>query len=113
MARNVAVVGGGYWGQNLVRNFAELGALHSICDSKPQNLSRLGQLYPSVKTEPDFNRILADDEIKGVVISTPAIFHYTMAKQALEAGKDVFVEKPLSLTLAEGQELVNLAQKTG
>ncbi len=113
MPKNIAVIGGGYWGQNLVRNFAGLGALHTICDNSPQNLDRLKKLYPSVKTEPKLERILADKEIKGVVISTPAVFHYSMAKQALEAGKDVFVEKPLSLTLEEGAELVNLAGKTG
>ncbi|MFC1965242.1 Gfo/Idh/MocA family oxidoreductase [Chloroflexota bacterium] len=110
---NVAVIGCGYWGQNLVRNFAKLGALHTICDSNPQIMSRLEQLYPNIHKETKFERVLANQEIKGVVISSPAALHYAMTKKALETGKDVFVEKPLSLTVEEGEELVKLAKKTG
>lgn len=110
---NIAVIGCGYWGQNLVRSFAELGALHTICDSNPQNLDQIEQLYPRINNETQFERVLANREIVGVVISTPAVLHYAMTKQALEAGKDVFVEKPLSLSVTEGKELVELAEKTG
>ena len=108
--KNVAVVGCGYWGQNLVRNFASLGALHTICDSDKRNLARVEALYSHVIKEQIFGRVLANQEISGVVISTPAAMHYKMARQALEAGKDVFVEKPLSLTVEEGNELVKLAE---
>ena len=111
--RNIAVIGCGYWGQNLVRSFAELGAMYTICDSNPQNFGQLGQLYPHIEQETQFEWVLANQEIGGVVISTPATLHYAMAKQALEAGKDVFVEKPLSLSVTEGKELVELAEKTG
>jgi len=107
--RNVAVAGCGYWGKNLVRNFAELGALHTICDSSTEVLNRLAGLYPSVKKETGFDAVLASGDIKAVVISAPAALHYAMARQALLAGKDVFVEKPLSLTVGEGEELVKLA----
>jgi len=107
--KNVAIVGCGYWGQNLVRNFAELGALHTICDSNPQTLSRLKQLYPDINQETRFRRVLTNNEIDGVVISTPAALHFSTAKQALEAGKDVLVEKPLALTVEEGEALVKLA----
>lgn len=109
--KNIAVIGCGYWGQNLVRNFAGLGALHTICDSNPQTLSGLEQPYPHIKKETKFERVLANREIRGVVISTPAVLHYSMTKQALETGKDVFVEKPLSLMVEEGEELVKLAEK--
>ncbi len=111
--RNIAVIGCGYWGRNLVRSFAELGALHTICDSNPQNLDQIEQLYPHIKKETQFDQVLANREIGGVVISTPAVLHYAMTKQALEAGKDVFVEKPLSLSVTEGRELVELAEKRG
>jgi len=111
--KNVAVVGGGYWGKNLVRNFAELGVLHTICDSNEQTLFEFTKLYPGIETETDYARLLGDTDIKGVVISSPAVMHYSMAKQALLAGKDVFVEKPLALKIEDGQELVDIAQKMG
>ncbi|MBA7649068.1 Inositol 2-dehydrogenase/D-chiro-inositol 3-dehydrogenase [subsurface metagenome] len=111
MERNIAVIGCGHWGKNLVRNFAELGALHTICDSSPETLSRFETLYPDVNRETDFEQVLAQKEIRGAVISTPAALHYSMTKQALLANKDVFVEKPLSLTVEEGEELVKLAEE--
>jgi len=104
--RNIAVVGCGYWGKNLVRNFAELGVLNTICDTDPEALSQLENLYPDINRERSFESVLANHGIKGVVISTPAALHYSMAKQALVAGKDVFVEKPFTLKSAEAQELV-------
>ena len=111
MDRNIAVVGCGYWGKNLVRNFAELGALHTICDVDPQQLESLKSLYPLVNTETDYLNILHNKEIRGVVIATPAVLHYSVAKEALLAGKDTFVEKPLALSVAEGEELVDLAEE--
>ena len=111
MVKNIGVAGCGYWGRNLVRNFAELGALRTICDANPAVLKEFHSRYPDVNTEKDYTRVLQDKEIKGVVISVPAIFHYEMAKKALLAGKDVFVEKPLALKVEEGRELVELAEK--
>ena len=111
MAGNIAVAGCGYWGKNLVRNFAELGALHTICDANPSVLRQLHSSYPAVNTETEYSQVLQNKEIKGVVISTPAILHYEMARQALLAGKDVFVEKPLALKVEEGKELVESAEK--
>ncbi|MFC2007697.1 Gfo/Idh/MocA family oxidoreductase [Chloroflexota bacterium] len=110
-SNNIAVVGCGYWGQNLIRNFATLGALHTICDSSPQTLSRLEKMYPNVNKETQFEKVLANKELRGIVISTPAELHYSMAKQALNAGKDVFVEKPLAINIGEGEELVRLAEQ--
>ncbi|MFC2002318.1 Gfo/Idh/MocA family oxidoreductase [Chloroflexota bacterium] len=109
MDRNIAVIGCGYWGKNLVRNFAELGTLHTICDSSAEVLSQLKAGYPDVRQVTDLKPVLTNKEIKGVVISTPAAQHYAMARQALLAGQDVFVEKPLALTVEEGEELVKLA----
>jgi UDP-2-acetamido-3-amino-2,3-dideoxy-glucuronate N-acetyltransferase len=111
VSKNIAVVGCGHWGQNLVRNFAELGALHTICDTEANVVKQLESLYPDVNTSTDYRQILADQAIQGVVIATPAVRHYPMAKEALLAGKDVFVEKPLALTIKEGEELVKLAEE--
>lgn len=111
MRRNIAVIGCGHWGKNLVRSFSELGVLHTICDSSAETLNRFKTLYPDANLEVDFRQVLANKEIEGVVISTPAIFHHLMTKQALLADKDVFVEKPLSLTVEEGEELVKLASE--
>jgi UDP-2-acetamido-3-amino-2,3-dideoxy-glucuronate N-acetyltransferase len=111
LRKNIAVIGSGYWGKNLVRNFAELGALHTICDSDPEKLESFKSLYPGVNASVDYSQVLADQQIQGVAISTPAVSHYSMAKQALLAGKDVFVEKPLALTIKDGEELVRLAEE--
>ena len=113
MAKNIAVIGCGYWGKNLVRNFAELGALHTICDIDTDKLEALRYLYLSVATEIDYSRLLKDRAIKGVVVATLPVLHYAMAKEALLAGKDVFVEKPLALSVEEGRELVELAEAQG
>ncbi|HEY4711626.1 MAG TPA: Gfo/Idh/MocA family oxidoreductase [Dehalococcoidia bacterium] len=111
MNRNIAVVGCGYWGKNLVRNFAELGALHTICDADLKVLQSLKASYADVNTETEFHRALENNEIKGMVIATPAVLHYSVAKEAILAGKDVFVEKPLALEIEQGEELVALAEK--
>lgn len=111
MNGSIAVVGCGYWGKNLVRNFAELGALHTLCDSNSEVLSKLAQLYPDVNTETSLEKVLADKEIRGIVISSPAALHYSMTKQALLADRDVFVEKPITSKSSEAQELVDLAEK--
>ncbi len=113
MNRNITVVGCGYWGKNLVRNFAQLGALHTICDANPEILEKIASNYPEVNTESEYSRVLQNEEIRGVVIATPTALHYSMAKQALLAGKDIFVEKPLALKVEEGEELVELAEEKG
>jgi len=111
--KHVAVIGCGYWGKNLVRNFHDLNSVHTICDKNGRYLDELGQLYPDTKREVKFERVLANKEINGIVIATPAVMHYSMAKQAIAADKDVFVEKPLSLEVREGEELVKLAAEKG
>jgi UDP-2-acetamido-3-amino-2,3-dideoxy-glucuronate N-acetyltransferase len=109
----VAVVGNGYWGKNLVRNFYELGALGKVCDNTPSLLAAAKAKYPSIECCSQYSDLLQDDSIRGVVIAAPATSHFSMAKSALLAGKDVFVEKPLALTVIEGKELVELAEKNG
>jgi UDP-2-acetamido-3-amino-2,3-dideoxy-glucuronate N-acetyltransferase len=110
---NVAVIGGGYWGKNLIRNFAELGALRTICDSSLGVEANFRGKYPDIHYTRDYDAVLADAEIQGVVLATPAAQHFEMTKQALQAGKDVFVEKPLALHFVAGRELVQLAAREG
>jgi UDP-2-acetamido-3-amino-2,3-dideoxy-glucuronate N-acetyltransferase len=109
VGRNIAVVGCGYWGKNLVRNFAQLAALHTICDLDPKRLEELKSLHSWVNVDTDYQQVLKNEEIKGVVIAAPATLHYSMAREALLAGKDVFVEKPFTLKSSEAQELVALS----
>jgi UDP-2-acetamido-3-amino-2,3-dideoxy-glucuronate N-acetyltransferase len=109
VAANVAVVGHGYWGKNLARNFFELGALHTLCDENTAALEAVRLKYPGVTFCGDYSSVLADPGIAGVVLATPAVRHYEMARRALLAGKDVFVEKPLALDVKEGAGLVRLA----
>ena len=112
MERNIAVVGAGYWGRNLVRNFAALGALHTVCDSDRNSLAVLPSM-DGVSLEPEYLRVLENPSVAGVVLATPAQLHHRMAKEALLAGKDVFVEKPLALNVQHGTELVDLARAAG
>lgn len=111
MKRNIAVLGCGYWGKNLVRNFYELNSLHSICDMDENKIKSFQKKYPNIAISYDYRQILKNPEIKAVVIATPAITHYPLAKEALLSNKDVFVEKPLSLDYRDGEELVSVAQE--
>jgi UDP-2-acetamido-3-amino-2,3-dideoxy-glucuronate N-acetyltransferase len=109
----VAVIGAGAWGKNLIRNFAALGALEFVCDSSLSACAQATQSIPQVKTCKDYREILSNREIAAVVIATPAVTHYALAREALLAGKDVFVEKPLAMEAAEGRNLVDLANLRG
>jgi UDP-2-acetamido-3-amino-2,3-dideoxy-glucuronate N-acetyltransferase len=107
---DLALIGAGYWGRNLARNFNALGALHTICDLDAAALAKYGAEYPAARTEPHFQNLLKNDAIKRIAIAAPAAAHYQICKAALEAGKDVFVEKPLCLDVAQGGELLELAK---
>jgi UDP-2-acetamido-3-amino-2,3-dideoxy-glucuronate N-acetyltransferase len=111
MLSKVAVVGGGYWGKNLVRNFSELGALDTVCDDSPVVEANTRAKYPECNYSRSYDDVLTRGEIGGVVLATPAVLHFEMAKRALEAGKDVFVEKPLALTVKQGAELVDISRQ--
>jgi predicted dehydrogenase len=108
---SVAVIGCGYWGKNLVRNFNLLEALAMVCDATLDGRALAADLVPGVEVADSAEQALSDAKIKGVVIATPAETHYELASRALNAGKDVFVEKPLALTYEQGAHLVRLADE--
>jgi predicted dehydrogenase len=107
--KNVAVVGLGYWGPNLARNFDELGALAALCDLDAELRERYGARYPNVRVYADYDDLLAEESIDGVIIATPVPTHHALAKRALEAGKHALVEKPPAMRASEMEELVALA----
>ena len=108
---HIAIIGAGYWGKNLVRNFAQLEALKAICDPDQNILSKLTEDYPGLTATDDFEAVLNDAEIAGVVIAASAALHFDLTRKALLADKHVFVEKPLALTYEDGKKLVELAEK--
>jgi len=108
---HVALVGAGYWGKNILRNLWELGALRYAYDSSPDRVRELKSQYPDVHFAESIDEIKSDPEVFGVCIATPASTHYNLVKDFLLAGKDVFVEKPLSLSTQEAEELVEIAEK--
>jgi UDP-2-acetamido-3-amino-2,3-dideoxy-glucuronate N-acetyltransferase len=111
MAIQIACIGAGYWGKNLIRNLNELGVLSCVCDVDGDRREELKAAYPNVNVTDCSDRVLADPFIRGVVIATPAVTHGEMVRQALLAGKDVLVEKPLCLSVEEGERLVALASE--
>src|SRR5262249_21067185 len=106
----IALVGCGYWGRNLARNFRELGSLAAICESDVSRHMELQSAFQVPVTSQYFD-LLSSPEIQGIAIAAPAAQHFSLAKQALLAGKDVFVEKPLALRTQDGEELLQLARK--
>jgi len=112
-AKSIALIGAGNWGKNLARNFHTLGALNIICDSRENILDSYQEQYPDVALTTNFKTILENPLITGVAIAAPAAMHFSLAKQALLADKDVFVEKPLCLNSQEGEELIKLAEGRG
>ena len=113
MEKKIGVIGCGYWGKNLVRNFYELGALNTACDASAQVLTTMSEKYEGIKTTQNMDDVLADSTIEAVAIAAPAVKHYELAMKALKAGKDVFVEKPLALEASDGEKLVNYAEANG
>jgi len=111
MQKNIAVIGGGYWGKNLIRNFNELNALFTFFDIDKSRLDFLRKEYPDLILYDNLNSLLREPKIEAVAISTPSATHYSIAKEALLANKDVFVEKPIALRYSEGEELVSLASE--
>jgi predicted dehydrogenase len=103
----------GYWGPNLARNFGSLADVRWLCDLSPELLDEAANAHPQARTTADFGELLADPEVDAVVIATPVVTHYELAKQALSAGKHVFVEKPQAQSSAEAEELAALAQEQG
>jgi predicted dehydrogenase len=109
----VGLAGLGYWGPNLARNFDELAELRWLCDLDPELQATFAPRYPRAQVTADFDDLVNDGGLDAVVIATPAVTHYELAKQALEAGKHVLVEKPPALNGSEAEELVAIAESQG
>jgi predicted dehydrogenase len=109
---NIGVIGTGYWGPNLVRNFVnQSGAQVSwVCDLSSERLRHMDSLYPFIKTTQDFQDLLNDPGLDAIVIATPVSTHFKLAKAALEAGKHVFLEKPITANSEESLELIRIAR---
>lgn len=112
---NIGVIGYGYWGPNIVRNFftAANCSVKMVADARPERLALLTKSFPSVKGVSSADDVLNDKTIDAVVIATPVFTHYNLAKRALEKGKHVLIEKPMTSSVAEADELINLAIQKG
>ena len=110
----IGVIGYGYWGPNLVRNFnlAEGARLTAVCDKSSNAIKKVNALYNGdLRTTTNADEILTSPDIDAVAIATPVFTHFELAKKALENGKHVFVEKPFTSTVAQAEELIELADK--
>ena len=110
---NVAVVGYGYWGPNIARNLMERPelSLWGLCELEQARVADFEKRYPGARACDSFEEVLADPDVDAVSIATPPSTHYTLAKQALERGKHVLVEKPLATNVADAESLVELARR--
>jgi predicted dehydrogenase len=110
---NIGLIGCGYWGPNLLRNFAENEAaqLSWICDTDADRLARMSRRYPTVRTTTDYRELVSDAALDAVAVVTPVGTHYPLGKELLRAGKHVLLEKPLTATVAQAEELIDLATK--
>lgn len=112
---NVGVIGYGYWGPNIVRNFfsASNCTVKSVADARPERLAALAKTYPSINGVKTAEEVINDTTVDAVVIATPVFSHFSLAKAALINGKHVLIEKPMTATVAEAEELINLASQKG
>lgn len=108
---NVAVIGCGYWGPNLIRNFRSLDncTVSMVCDRDQTRLDHMKRLYHDIRTTTDFDRIIEDPQINAVAIATPVYTHHSLAMKCLQAGKHTFIEKPLASSVKQCRELIELA----
>ena len=111
--QRIAVIGCGMWGRNIVRNFYNLNVLDTVCDIDDENLKKVTEQYPGVKTTKDFNEVLNNKNITAVAVVTPSHTHFKLVKAMLEAGKNVYVEKPISTVAQEARDLSELAHEKG
>lgn len=111
MQKNIAVVGCGHWGKNLVRNFAELGALAAVCDPNEELAQAFAERYGIGNLS--FSDVLSNPAIEGVVLAVPAALHGAMALEVMAAGKHVYVEKPLALNRVEAEAMIGSASANG
>jgi len=110
---NLGFIGYGYWGPNLVRNFyaTKDAKVVKVCDLRKERLGIVETSYPAVKTSPDFKDLMKDTQIDAIVISTPVSTHFPLAQEALQNGKHVLLEKPMTATVEESEKLIELAEK--
>lgn len=106
---NIAVIGAGYWGRNHIRTFDELDALYAICDSDPERREYFKGNYPDAVVYGNYNDVLRDKNVDGVVVATPSATHYDISMQSMLAGKAVLVEKPMALWPSQGETLVSIS----
>ena len=111
---SIAVVGLGYWGPNLVRNLYELpeAEVVYVCDARPERFEQIGRRYPSIPQTTSFDEVIDDPGVDAVALATTVSTHYELARRALEAGKHVFVEKPLAGSSAEAVAIMHLAEES-
>jgi len=114
-AVRVGVVGLGYWGPNLARNFASIPGCEVswLCDASEQARAKMAQTLPDARLTDDIGELLGDGQLDAVVLATPVPTHAALATRALEAGKHCFVEKPLATTVADAQMAVAAATRAG
>lgn len=110
---SVGVAGLGPWGSNLARNFHELARLTWVCDKDERRLATAAARYPAARATSRFEDLLEDESLDALVVATPVALHAELARRALAAGKHVFVEKPMALSAADAEGLVELAEETG
>lgn len=113
--KTVGLVGYGYWGPNLLRNFVSTPDCEVLycCDAQLSRIKEIRKKFPSIIVTSNYQDLLDDKELDGIIIATPTKFHFPLAKQALESGKDVLIEKPMTLNTRESSELVSMASKLG
>lgn len=111
--QRIAVIGYGMWGKNIVRNFYNLNVLDTVCDLDPETREKIRTLYPGINVISDLQEIINNPEITSVAVVTPSHTHYGIVKKMLEAGKNVYVEKPISTVAKEAKDLMELANEKG
>ena len=109
----VALVGCGYWGKNLCRNFHAIGVLSTVVDATENGQATARSIAPDAQITDNLDDVLRDEQIQGIALATPAETHAELAIQAMHAGKDVFVEKPMALTLGDAEKMKEVAEETG
>src|SRR6266404_920444 len=113
MVKQIALLGYGYWGPNLLRNFSNAQGAEVVycCDKDITRLKEARKKFPFVITTTNYDEILRDKDLSAVVIATPTKYHFELAQLALEAGKDVLIEKPMTTKLKEAKSLISLANE--
>jgi UDP-2-acetamido-3-amino-2,3-dideoxy-glucuronate N-acetyltransferase len=107
----IGLAGCGYWGRNLGRNLFQMGHLAAVCDPDPRARREAKANYGGVRATADIDDLLDDPKVRAIAVASPAVLHYELARKAILAGKDVFVEKPLALKIGEAEELVEAARR--